>query len=259
MPCIRRVAYKVNNKEDVLLCSKNNNSNSVVPMFFCSNVTGEGIDLVKTFLNLLGKRKENSNKGSKDVLFNTDTVFFVTGVGVVLGGHLTMGTIKNGDKLFLGPNKVGKYDEFIVKSIHCKKTLVESVSASCYVCVSLRKITRSMVRKGQVLLGNRAQIVSCREFNALVSVLKTHTTSIKVGYEPVLHLSTIRQTAVIVDIQNKISSKKNSEYNDNILRTGDKAMVRFKFKYRPEFISIGSRILLAEGKIKILGQIKELL
>ena len=259
MPGIRRVAYKVNNKEDVLLCSKNNNSNSIVPMFFCSNVTGEGIDLLRMFLNLLGKRKENSNKGSKDVLFNTDTVFFVTGVGVVLGGHLTMGTIKNGDKLFLGPNKVGKYDEFIVKSIHCKKTLVESVSASCYVCVSLRKITRSMVRKGQVLLGNREQIVSCREFNALVSVLKTHSTSIKVGYEPVLHLSTIRQTAVIVDIQNKISSKKNSEYNDNILRTGDKAMVRFKFKYRPEFISVGSRILLAEGKIKILGQIKEIL
>ena len=36
-------------------------------------------------------------------------------------------------------------------------------------------------------------------------------------------------------------------------------MVRFKFKYRPEFTSVGSKILLAEGKIKILGQIKEIL
>ena len=259
MPGIRRVTYKINNSEDVLLCSKNNNTNSIIPMFFCSNVTGEGIDHVKQFLNLLGKRKENSSKEKENVVFNTDTIFFVTGVGVVLGGHLTKGTIKNGDKLLLGPNKVGQYDEFQVKSIHCKKTLVSSVSASCYICVSLRKITRNMVRKGQVLLSSRDQIVSCREFVALVSVLKTHSTSIKVGYEPVLHLSTIRQTAKITDIQNKISSKKNSEYDDNILRTGDKAMIKFRFKYRPEFISIGSRILLAEGKIKILGQIKEIL
>lgn len=259
MPGIRRVAYKVNTEEDVLLCSKNNNTNSIVPMFFCSNVTGEGIGNIKNFLNLLGKRKENSGKDSKDVLFSIDTIFYVSGVGVVLGGHLTMGTISNGDKLFLGPNKVGFYDEFQVKSIHCKKTLVQSVKASCYVCISLKKITRNMVRKGQVLLGNKNQIVSCREFIALVSVLKTHSTSIKKGYEPVLHVSTIRQTAKIIDIQNKISSKKNSEYNDTILRTGDKAMVRFKFKYRPEFTSVGSRILLAEGKIKILGKIKEIL
>ena len=185
-----------------------NNTNSIVPMFFCSNVTGEGISNIKNFLNLLGKRKENSGKDNDHVLYSIDTIFYVSGVGVVLGGHLTMGTISNGDKLYLGPNKTGGYDEFQVKSIHCKKTLVQSVKASCYVCISLKKITRNMVRKGQVLLGNKKQIVSCREFIALVSVLKTHSTSIKKGYEPVLHVSTIRQTAKILDIQNKISSKK---------------------------------------------------
>ena len=72
-------------------------------MFFCSNVTGEGISNIKNFLNLLGKRKENSGKDNDHVLYSIDTIFYVSGVGVVLGGHLTMGTISNGDKLYLGP------------------------------------------------------------------------------------------------------------------------------------------------------------
>ena len=50
LPGIRRVTYKVNNTEDVLLTSKNRENNSIVPLFFISNVTGEGIDLVKQYL-----------------------------------------------------------------------------------------------------------------------------------------------------------------------------------------------------------------
>ena len=44
--------------------------------------------------------------------------------------------------------------------------------------------------------------------------------------------------------------------NDSILRTGDKATVRFRFVYQPEFVKSGSRILMTEGSVKVVGIIK---
>ena len=101
-----------------------------------------------------------------------------------------------------------------------------------------------------------------REFEAKVTVLKTHSTSIKKGYEPVLHVSTIRQTAKVLDIYNVIKSKNNPNIKEDetkiVLRTGDKATIRFRFKYRPEYICKDYKILLAEGKVKIVGLVTDL-
>ena len=43
--------------------------------------------------------------------------------------------------------------------------------------------------------------------------------------------------------------------DDNILTLGDRASIRFKFCYKPEFIRTGYNILLAECKIKLIGKI----
>ena len=188
--------------------------------------------------------------------FHIDTIFFVTGVGTVLGGHLKYGTIKNGDKLYLGPNNTS-YEPYTVKSIHCKRTLVTEIKASCYVCLCLKKLIRKNIRKGQVLLGESTPKNSVLEFDADISVLKSHSTTIKVGYEPILHVSTIRQAAKIIQINNKLSSKQNIT-NDLILRTGDKGNIRFRFKQRREYIKEGYKILLVEGKLKIIGIITKI-
>ena len=258
LPGIRRMTYKINDKEDILLASKNKNNNSMVPLFFVSNVTGEGIELIKKYLNFINKHKNNRNTFDKNVEYHIDTIFFVSGVGTVVGGHLKYGTIKVGDKLYLGPyTENNAYEPFIVKSIHVKRTLVEEVKSSCYACICLKKVLRKNIRKGQVLLGEMTPKNAVREFDADISILKSHSTTIKKGYQPVLHCSTVRQAAKIIQINKKISSKKN-ETNDSILRTGDKANVRFRFSYRKEFIKIGNKILLAEGKIKILGVITKI-
>ena len=258
LPGIRRMTYKINDKEDILLASKNKNNNSMVPLFFVSNVTGEGIDLIKKYLNFINKHKNNRNTYNKNVEYHIDTIFFVSGVGTVVGGHLKYGTIKVGDKLYLGPyTENNTYESFIVKSIHVKRTLVEEVRSSCYACICLKKVLRKNIRKGQVLLGELTPKNAVREFDADISILKSHSTTIKKGYQPVLHCSTVRQAAKIIEINKKISSKKN-ETNDSILRTGDKANVRFRFSYRKEFIKVGNKILLAEGKIKILGVITKI-
>ena len=54
---------------------------------------------------------------------------------------------------------------------------------------------------------------------AEVNIIKTHSTSIKVGYEPVIHTRNIRQTCKIMKIDGKKCARKIN--NDEILRTGD--------------------------------------
>ena len=44
-----------------------------------------------------------------------------------------------------------------------------------------------------------------------------------------------------------------------MLRVDDRGLVRFTFKYRPEFIKEGEVILLREGKTKIIGTITKIL
>lgn len=43
-----------------------------------------------------------------------------------------------------------------------------------------------------------------------------------------------------------------------LLRTGDRANVRFKFMYNPEYISVGSTLLFREGRTKGMGKITKL-
>jgi elongation factor 1-alpha len=43
------------------------------------------------------------------------------------------------------------------------------------------------------------------------------------------------------------------------IRTGDKATIRFKFKYRPEFIEKEDILVFREGRTKGIGRIVELI
>ena len=88
---------------------------------------------------------------------------------------------------------------------------------------------------------------------AEVNIIKTHSTSIKVGYEPVIHTRNIRQTCKIVKIEGKKCARKIN--NDQVLRTGDSAIIKFKFKFRPEYIKEGYNLLFCEGRVKAVGKI----
>lgn len=69
-----------------------------------------------------------------------------------------------------------------------------------------------------------------------------------------IHCFTIRQVAKLVNISNKINIRNPTEAaNDNILRTGDTATATFEFCYQPEYLKIGIRIVLCEGRTKIIG------
>ena len=97
MPGIRKALVKVKTYEDVLLAIKNT---SVIPMFFLSNITLEGFDNLKFFLNQIPKNRFYDYRANENVEYHIDTVFSVHGVGTVVGGHLKSGHVKINDTLY---------------------------------------------------------------------------------------------------------------------------------------------------------------
>lgn len=82
-----------------------------------------------------------------------------------------------------------------------------------------------------------------REFIAEVLIL-SHATTIKTKYQAMLHVGPISQTCAIIDIDRAF------------IRTGDRAIVAFRFVQRPEYLAVGDRILFREGRTKGLGIVK---
>lgn len=252
-PGIRRIPYDIKSQEDILVCTKNIHTLTTVPIFQVSNVSGDGINNLRSFLNLYTKRPSNTDLTINKVELHVDQTFQVQGVGTVIGGQLVNGKIKVGDKLIVGPNN-NVYSPIQVRSIHCKRVGVDEVDSGSYVCLGVKKSDNLFVRRGHVILSILDKPIQINEFEAEITVLRSHSTTIKIGYEPVVHCCSIRQTARILEIKNKHCSRGQTD-NDDVLRTGDRATVRFQFCYKPEFIRKGFRILLAEGKVKIIGKV----
>lgn len=82
-----------------------------------------------------------------------------------------------------------------------------------------------------------------REFVAEVLIL-SHATTIKTKYQAMLHVGPVSQTCAIIDIDRQY------------IRTGDRAQVAFRFVQRPEYLTVGDRILFREGRTKGLGIVK---
>lgn len=251
-PGIRRIPLNVKNNEDVIMSSKHLYNESITPIFYISNVTGEGLDNIKLFFNIVNKKNVEKTINDK-VEFHIDNTFLVYGFGLVVGGHLLSGNVKVGDKLLLGPIN-SDYEQVVIKSIYCKKTPLLEVSHGSYVCFGIKKIERNKIKKGAVIISSSTDKLLIKKFTAKVDILRTHTTTVKIGYEPSFHAYSIRQTAKIIDIKNK-KNIRNTFIDDNILRNGDSAIVTFEFKYRPEYLKIGTRFILCEGKCKIVGEV----
>jgi GTPase len=86
------------------------------------------------------------------------------------------------------------------------------------------------------------------EFEAHIRVMQ-HATSIKDGYNAVAHVGGITQSVEILEI-------KDMEMKElPLLRSGNMAIVRFRFLYRAELIKTNLPVLFREGSCMICGWI----
>ncbi|XP_045564331.1 GTP-binding protein 1 isoform X2 [Salmo salar] len=243
-PGCRKIPVLVQNKDDVIVTASNFSSERMCPIFQVSNVTGENMDLLKMFLNLLSSK--TSYREDEPAEFQIDDTYSVPGVGTVVSGTTLRGLIRLNDTLLLGPDPLGSFLSIAVKSIHRKRMPVKEVRGGQTASFALKKIKRSSIRKGMVMISPRLTPQATWEFMAEILVLH-HPTTISPRYQAMVHCGSIRQTATILTM------------NRDCLRTGDKASVHFRFIKTPEYLHTDQRLVFREGRTKAVGTITKLL
>lgn len=236
----RKVPVMVRCSDDVVLSATNFVSERLCPIFQVSNVTGANLDLLKMFLNLLTTRMTGAD--TQPAEFQIDDTYSVPGVGTVISGTCLQGCIRLNDTLLLGPDPLGHFVPIAVKSIHRKRMTVAEVRVGQTASFSLKKIKRSQIRKGMVMVSPEVKPQACWEFEGEILVLH-HPTTISSRYQAMVHCGSIRQTASILHMSKEC------------LRTGDKALVRFRFIKYPEYIRPQQRMVFREGRTKAVGNV----
>jgi GTPase len=246
---------QVNKK--IVLCDKSSdinaisidyksNYNNIVPIFPVSSVTGIGIHQVRNFVSNLPPLTEfNYGDDVDKVNFIIESVYSIHGIGLVVSGFLESGTIKVGDNLFLGPY-YAKFYKITIKSIHNNfREGIPELNGGNSGCINFKFVNsketlkRNSIRNG-VKIVNKPILVN--EFTCRVKLLHHHTT-IKTGYQPVIHIGNISQACII------------QEMDKETLRLYEDSIVKFKFRYHPEYIETGMKVLFREGKTKGTGEI----
>ncbi|OQO10243.1 hypothetical protein B0A48_04601 [Cryoendolithus antarcticus] len=250
-PGARKIPIFIKSREDCINTATQFVSQRICPIFQVSNVTGESLDLVREFLNIL------PHHGKYDIdapfEFHVNDTFSVPFVGTVVSGVVKSGVVHAGDTVLVGPDSLGQFTTTTVRSIERKRISVPACSAGQSASFALRRVRRKDVRKGMVMLLAKSdsnpnilipQPKVYREFVAEVLIL-SHATTIRTKYQAMLHVGPVSQTCAIIDIDRAY------------IRTGDRATVAFRFVQRPEYLAVGDRILFREGRTKGLGIVKE--
>jgi elongation factor 1-alpha len=241
-PGLNCIPADVKDKDDVIVLSKKMSSGRLVPIFRVSSVRGDGLELLRYFLNLLptGKiarwnqeRDQFTLHSSNDpFLLFIDEVFSVSGVGKVVSGIIQSGKVQTGLEVYLGPSN-GEYEQVRIRSIQTSRIIVNEALPGDYISTALAfKGKQPKITKGMVLTTYKPT-PNVTRFEAEVFVLH-HPTTMRVNYNTQIHLKTIRSQAKIIKIYND---------RDN-LRSGDRARVIFEFIYAPQFIMPGMKFVL---------------
>ncbi|KAF2835433.1 P-loop containing nucleoside triphosphate hydrolase protein [Patellaria atrata CBS 101060] len=245
-PGARKIPVFIKDKRECINTASQFVSQRICPIFQVSNVTGESLDLVRTFLNILPHHGNYNPDAPFE--FHVNDTFSVPFVGTVVSGVVKAGIVHTGDVVLVGPDSLGQFATTKIRSIERKRIGVPVCSAGQSASFALRNIRRKDVRKGMVVLPKIPDAPNpkvWREFVAEVLIL-SHATTIKTKYQAMLHVGPISQTCAIIDIDR------------SYIRTGDRATVAFRFVQRPEYLAVGERILFREGRTKGLGIVKAL-
>ena len=226
---------------------------NLVPIFQVSTVTGEGLDELKSFLSrLIPKNYINAElsllKSAKD---KTEVLLdnaFNTKVGCIHAGVVVAGKLEVNQKLLLGPTQDGFFKPVQVREIQFLRVTVNEICCGNSCSFKLKSLDKNYelnianFKKGMVLLDPEIKLEPTMEFEIEALILH-HSSTIKVGYQSVVHCHVVRQTCTIV------------EMDKEFLRSGDKGIIKFRFIKKPEYLHVGDTILFREGRTRGKGKI----
>jgi len=269
-PDIGKRAYAVKTEEDIDKCLVN--LHSLAPVFDISNVTGEGMNLLRKMLFKLPKRRKHENRVNKPFEFLVEDIFNnVPGVGAVVSGFVFAGelTVGSNAHVYVGPTDDGTFLKTTAKSAHISRINTSHVTSGQNACLALAlgKDLRKLLRRGMVVLKDSP--TSTKEFEAEICVLKGEGTTIRRSYQAYVHILNVRQSAFArkIEVINNhvqgvppshkaaVDEENNDGVNGIILRPGSRAKVRFEFVKRPEYIRPGMKMLFRDGRVRGVGKV----
>jgi len=103
-------------------------------------------------------------------------------VGTVVSGTCYKGVISLNDNILLGPDLIGGFRNVTIKGIHRKRMPVKQCRGGQTASFALKKIKRSELRKGMVLVSEKLNPIASWEFEAEILVLH-HPTTISTNYQ----------------------------------------------------------------------------
>lgn len=116
-----------------------------------SSVTGQGLDLLRKFLNTIPKNLHQQQDLEQQLAeFRVDEIYSVPEVGTVVGGLLTHGIISEGDELLVGPRNDCLFSLTKVVSIHRFRSPCRLVKAMQSATLALKEVERTDIRKVRI-------------------------------------------------------------------------------------------------------------
>ncbi|MCO5611365.1 hypothetical protein L7F22_065618 [Adiantum nelumboides] len=263
-PGCRKTPVFVQNQEQAVETALRLGNERICPIFQISNVTGQNLPLLRSFLNVLPQANPAKFSPEAPFKFQLQDVFSVPFVGCVVSGVILSGVVKVGDNLIIGPDTLGQFTPTSVRSIQRKRVNVDAASAGQSASFALKRIRRNQVRKGMVMLSRtdsppKASMTCDAEILCLY-----HSTTLSVGSCMVLHAASIRQTVRILAIAKLDShgdvstdtTTASANPDKPVVRTGDRALLRLQFIRFAEYVEPGLKLITREGKTKLNGVIR---
>ena len=253
---LQKTVFNVKSPSEAAFAAKGIDDGNLVPIFQISTVTEEGMDNLRTFLSKLTPKFTTFNdfsllKTPKDKTEMLLDNAFNTKFGCVHAGVIVSGKIEVNQKLLIGPTSDGEFKLVQIREIQFLRVNVKELCCGNSCSVKLKSLDKNFelntnnFKKGMVLLDPETKLEPTMEFE-VEAVIVHHSSTIKVGYQSVVHCHVIRQTCSIVEMD--------KEY----LRSGDKGIIKFRFMKKPEFMHVGDTILFREGRTRGKGKITKI-
>ncbi len=263
-PVERTKVENTNYGNFVNMIEKMKTTDTIIPIITTSNKTGFYMDTFKKMLFSLEPRNiwsDISTVQHNTGTFYVDNTYTPVGIGLVVSGIMRGKTIKVNDTMYIGPID-NKFIQVRIRSIHnnIKQSIAElnHHHRGCFAIAPVDKkieLGRKNIMRGTVLVTHVSQFVNLKATIKCEIEILHHSALIQIGYSPVLHIGTIRQSASVSGIY-EIKQNNTDDYDSKTnLKTRDKAIVDFTFCYNHGYVESGMIFFFREGTTRGVGKI----